>query len=105
MWLGVMAAAKSILSHCSMSQAVVVLFLLALMAHTQVVQSQNCTAELIDLNSCAPYVVPGATASPNSQCCSAVREVNHDCLCNTMRIVSQIPTQCNLPPITCVPGP
>ncbi|XVF53659.1 hypothetical protein PTKIN_Ptkin05aG0116500 [Pterospermum kingtungense] len=63
---------------------------------------QSCTNQLANLNVCAPFVVPGATlTTPSSECCGALQSVQHDCICSTLRISSQLPSQCNLPPLTC----
>lgn len=102
----IMAAIKYSLVSLSSQAAVLLLFLVvALAAQAQTAQAQSCTAELNNLNVCAPYVVPGATnAMPNADCCGALRGVHHDCLCSTLRIASQLPSQCNLPPLTCGNG-
>jgi hypothetical protein len=101
-----MAAVKYSLVCISSQAAVVLLFLVvALAAQAQTAQAQSCTAELNNLNVCAPYVVPGAAnAIPNADCCGALRGVHHDCLCSTLRIASQLPSLCNLPPLTCGNG-
>ncbi|PKI35794.1 stamen-specific protein FIL1 [Punica granatum] len=64
--------------------------------------SQSCPAQLSNLNVCAPFVVPGApTTAPSSDCCNALQSVSHDCLCSTLRIASRLPTQCQIPPLSC----
>ncbi|MCD7469460.1 hypothetical protein HAX54_008511 [Datura stramonium] len=86
--------------------SVVSLFLLALLV--QIVlqsrvtecQAQTCSASLANLNVCAPFVVPGAPTA-SAECCSALQSIDHDCMCNTIRISAQITSQCNLPPLTC----
>ncbi|XWS37780.1 hypothetical protein CRYUN_Cryun19dG0074500 [Craigia yunnanensis] len=85
------------------SQAAALLLLLAVAAvQTQTVKAQSCTNQLTNLNVCAPFVVPGATeTNPSSECCGALQSVQHDCLCSTLRIGSQLPSQCNLPPLNC----
>ncbi|XWS50580.1 hypothetical protein CRYUN_Cryun12cG0098900 [Craigia yunnanensis] len=85
------------------SQAAALLLLLAVAAvQTQTAKAQSCTNELTNLNVCAPFVVPGATeTNPSSDCCGAIRSVQHDCLCSTLRIASRLPSQCNLPPLNC----
>lgn len=70
------------------------------MGEAQQVQS-TCSSSLSTLNVCAPYVVPGASSNPSSECCGALQAVTHDCLCSTLRIASRIPVQCNLPPLNC----
>ncbi|GMH09012.1 hypothetical protein Nepgr_010852 [Nepenthes gracilis] len=96
-----MAAAKSLVSQ--RSKAALPLMLIAAVALLQVTRTraQSCTAELTDLNVCAPFVVPGANGSPTSDCCGALQSVHRDCLCDTLRIASRLPSMCNLPPITC----
>ncbi|KAJ9539675.1 hypothetical protein OSB04_026181 [Centaurea solstitialis] len=59
---------------------------------------QTCPNQLETLNVCAPFVVPGSTnLIPSSDCCVALEAVDHSCLCNTIRVASTLPTQCNLP--------
>lgn len=97
-----MAATKSLVSLSS--RATLVFTLIALVVQTQVaqLQAQTCSAQLGNLNSCAPFVLPGATnTNPSSECCSALQSLEHDCLCNTIRISARIPSQCNLPPLSC----
>ncbi|EYU19525.1 hypothetical protein ABFS82_06G111600 [Erythranthe guttata] len=85
----------------------VVMIIVVLLAHeTQIMtrtQAQStCASTLASLNVCAQFVVPGGgAATPSPDCCGALQAVNHDCLCSTLRIASRIPTQCNLPPLTC----
>ncbi|KZV41042.1 hypothetical protein F511_14018 [Dorcoceras hygrometricum] len=78
---------------------------IVLVAQSQMVPqslAQTCSASLPNLNVCAPFVLPGATATaPSPDCCNALQSIEHDCLCNTIRIASRIPAQCNLPPLTC----
>ncbi|KAI4363645.1 hypothetical protein MLD38_019836 [Melastoma candidum] len=58
--------------------------------------------ELTNLNVCAPFVVPGARGiTPSNDCFSAVQSIQHDCLCNTLRIASRLPAMCQPPPLTC----
>ncbi|KAL3652374.1 Guanine nucleotide-binding protein alpha-3 subunit [Castilleja foliolosa] len=67
-----------------------------------ITQAQDtCTTSLNSLNVCAPFVVPGASTNPSSDCCGALQAVDHECLCSTMRVAARIPAQCNLPPLTC----
>ncbi|KAI4347511.1 hypothetical protein L6164_008321 [Bauhinia variegata] len=90
------------------SQAALVLLLVAaitLGTKTQMAESQSsggCTSQLTNLNTCAPFVVPGApNTNPSTDCCGALRAVDQDCLCSTIRIASQLPSQCQLPPLAC----
>nr|XP_043633765.1 stamen-specific protein FIL1-like [Erigeron canadensis] len=79
--------------------ALLALLVLALVVGTH---GQTCPNQLGNLNVCAPFVLPGSTnnSTPNSECCSALQTVDLDCLCNTIRIASLLPAQCNLP-VTC----
>ncbi|KAF4371790.1 hypothetical protein CsatB_002955 [Cannabis sativa] len=71
-----------------------------MMDHTA--QAQVCSTQLGNLNVCAPFVVPGASVPhPTSECCVALGALNHDCICNTMRIASQLPSLCNIPAVPC----
>ncbi|KAJ0466196.1 putative bifunctional inhibitor/plant lipid transfer protein/seed storage helical [Helianthus annuus] len=80
------------------SQVILVLLIVALVARTH---GQTCPNQLGTLNVCAPFVVPGSTdATPSSECCLALQSVDRDCLCNTVRIATTLPTQCNFP-VTC----
>ncbi|KAJ6672040.1 PROTEIN YY1 [Salix viminalis] len=86
------------------SPAALLLLLVALAVQTQLSQSQQCTSQLNSLNICAPFVVPGApNTNPSSDCCNAIGALQHDvdCLCSTLQIAARLPSQCNLPPITC----
>lgn len=83
----------------------VIILIVALSGAANVVRSQappppSCSTELINLNVCAPYVVPG-NGQPSADCCNALQSVNHDCLCNTIRIASSLPTACSLPALNC----
>ncbi|KAK7380264.1 hypothetical protein VNO78_32772 [Psophocarpus tetragonolobus] len=83
---------------------IAVLVLLVVAHGTQMVKAQNraCTDELSNLNVCAPFVVPGAAnTNPSATCCSALRAVDHQCLCNTLRIASQLPSLCQIPSFAC----
>ncbi|CAN1267340.1 Stamen-specific protein FIL1 [Linum perenne] len=84
----------------SSSSSVAVLLLLLLVATAT---AQECPTQLGNLNVCGPFVVPGA-ASPSSECCSAVKSVQHDCLCSTLQITARLPSLCGLPPLGC-PAP
>ncbi|XP_055815286.1 protein 108-like [Solanum dulcamara] len=93
-----MAAVKS-----SSIVSLLLLCLLVIVLQTRVIEcqpQQTCTASLTNLNVCAPFLVPGSPTA-STECCMALQSVNHDCMCNTMRIAAQIPSQCNLPPLSC----
>ncbi|XP_011101182.1 stamen-specific protein FIL1 [Sesamum indicum] len=81
--------------------------LVALVSQSQLItaqfQAQTCSSSLSSLNVCAPFAVPGSSSSttPSPECCGALQAIDHDCMCSTLRIASQIPTQCNLPPLNC----
>ncbi|PIN11929.1 hypothetical protein CDL12_15472 [Handroanthus impetiginosus] len=88
----------------SMKSVFPLVILIVLMSHNQFVtksDAQSCSSTLSSLNICAPSVVPGASTTPSSDCCAALQSVDRDCMCNTLRIASQIPTKCNLPPLNC----
>lgn len=97
-----MAAIKSLVSLSFQAQAALLLLLVALAAQAQMSLSQSCSAQLSNLNICAPFVVPGAAnTNPSTECCGALQSVQQDCLCNTLRIASRLPSQCNLPAHSC----
>ncbi|KAI7731940.1 hypothetical protein M8C21_008952 [Ambrosia artemisiifolia] len=80
------------------NQLTFVLLIVSLVARTH---GQACPNQLGNLNVCTPFVVPGSTnVVPSSECCSALQSVDRDCLCNTIRIATSLPTQCNFP-VTC----
>lgn len=99
-----MAGVKSMMS---LRSQVAVLLLLAVALGTEMEMggaqnSDGCSNQLNNLNACAPFVVPGApNTNPSPDCCGALQAVNHDCLCNTLRIASQLPSQCQLPSPRC----
>ncbi|KAL2556031.1 Uncharacterized protein Fot_00770 [Forsythia ovata] len=98
-----MAAMKSVfsLSFCS-KWLVVVLMALVLQNKMAQSQAQTCSNSLANLNVCAPFVVPGvANTSPTPDCCTALQGLEHDCICNTLRIAARLPAQCNLPSLSC----
>ncbi|GAV72489.1 LTP_2 domain-containing protein [Cephalotus follicularis] len=97
-----MASLKCLVS-VTCQVALLLLLLIALAVQTHMAQAQtSCTSELSNLNVCAPFVVPGATnTNPSADCCGALQSVQHDCLCNTLRIAARLPSQCNLPPLSC----
>ncbi|KAG9146260.1 hypothetical protein Leryth_007963 [Lithospermum erythrorhizon] len=71
--------------------------------HNVKAQPQNsCSTSLGNLNVCAPFVVPGAlNTNPSHDCCNALQAIDHDCLCNSLRVTARLPSQCNLPSISC----
>ncbi|XP_020220998.1 stamen-specific protein FIL1 [Cajanus cajan] len=82
--------------------AVLLVLVVAHGTHMARAQSGACSNELANLNVCAPFVVPGAAnTNPNAACCNALHSVDRDCLCNTIRVASQLPSQCQLPPLAC----
>ncbi|XP_052181029.1 protein MEN-8 [Diospyros lotus] len=98
-----MASTKPLRSLIS-SRATMFLFVVAaaaLAVPTQVAEAQaGCTSQLGSLNVCAPFVLPGAS-SPSAECCTALQGIDHECLCNTLRISARLPSSCNLPPLAC----
>ncbi|PON50836.1 FHY3/FAR1 family [Parasponia andersonii] len=79
-----------------------VVLVIAVVVMAQTAEAQVCSSQLSNLNVCAPFVVPGsANPQPSSNCCSALGAVNHDCLCNTLRIASRLPALCNIPALAC----
>ncbi|KAF3641063.1 Stamen-specific protein FIL1 [Capsicum annuum] len=84
---------------------IVFIVLLAVVLQSAVIECQGqmtCSASLSNLNVCAPFVVPGLTnPNPSAECCTAIQSVDHDCFCNTLRISARLPSQCNLPPLSC----
>ncbi|MBA0740828.1 hypothetical protein Gogos_014014 [Gossypium gossypioides] len=99
----IMVSLKSLVSLSSRSAAVALLvWVVSVAMQTHTTNAQSCPTELTSLNVCAPFVVPGAAvANPSIDCCNALQSVHHDCLCSTLRIASRLPSQCNLPPLTC----
>ncbi|OVA14153.1 Bifunctional inhibitor/plant lipid transfer protein/seed storage helical domain [Macleaya cordata] len=81
--------------------AALLLILMALSAEIKTVRSQSCVGQLSNLNTCAPFVVPGQSAIPSAECCSALQEVDQGCLCSTLQIAARMPVACRLPAITC----
>ncbi|KAL0749883.1 hypothetical protein Bca101_031886 [Brassica carinata] len=66
------------------------------------VDGQSCNTHLSGLNVCGEFVVPGAdTTNPSAECCNALEAVPSDCICNTFRIASRLPTRCNIPTLSC----
>ncbi|GMN44648.1 hypothetical protein TIFTF001_013845 [Ficus carica] len=94
-----MASSKS-LSYQTGLLVLLVTVLVAQQSHTA--EAQVCSSQLNNLNVCAPFVVPGAAdPQPSPECCTALRSVDHDCVCNTLRIASRLPSLCNIPAIAC----
>ncbi|XP_019095837.1 PREDICTED: protein 108-like [Camelina sativa] len=80
---------------------VAVMVMLVVMAAT-VVDGQSCNAQLSGLNVCGEFVVPGADrTNPSAECCNALEAVPNECLCNTFRIASRLPSRCNIPTLSC----
>ncbi|XVF50776.1 hypothetical protein PTKIN_Ptkin04bG0130700 [Pterospermum kingtungense] len=99
-----MAVVKSLVSMGLQAAAAALLVLVAVAAvQSQTVKAQSCVTELSNLNVCAPFVLPGTsdTTTPSPACCGALQSVQHDCICSTLRISSQLPSRCNLPPLNC----
>lgn len=93
----IMSALKSLVSLSS--QAALLFLLTALAMQTKTAEAQNCPG-LNNLTSCQAFLLPGA-ANPTTACCNALQGVQHDCVCNALRIAQSLPTKCNLPPLTC----
>ncbi|PKA52771.1 Protein MEN-8 [Apostasia shenzhenica] len=88
----------------TLSAFLVVLLAVAGAGRQAAAQTANCSAGLSDLTVCAPFVVPGAAGGPpipSAQCCSALKGVNRECLCNTLDIISKLPSTCSLPAVSC----
>nr|Q43533.1 RecName: Full=Protein LIM1; Flags: Precursor [Lilium longiflorum]BAA04831.1 ORF [Lilium longiflorum] len=83
----------------SLATAILVVLLLAALSREG--RSQNCSAAIGELMTCGPYVLPGNNGAPSEQCCSALRAVNHGCLCETINIISSLPDHCSLPAVNC----
>lgn len=87
-----------------MALVLVMIAVLQISDHQVQAQGANSSGTISDLDVCAPFVVPGATnTNPSADCCATLQSIDHDCYCNTLRITAQIPTHCNLPPLSC-PG-
>ncbi|KAL5567818.1 hypothetical protein UlMin_024393 [Ulmus minor] len=85
----------------SVSQAALVVLGIALIAMVQSGEAQVCTTQLNSLNVCGQFVLPGANSQPSTECCSALRSVDHDCFCNTLRIAARLPSLCDIQPLSC----
>jgi hypothetical protein len=88
--------------------AMLVLVFVALLLQTQVSKSQTdqrCAAAMGNVNTCAPFLLPGAANEvPSQECCTALQAVDQGCICSTIQIASRLPSKCNLPPLTCPGG-
>ncbi|CAN8252684.1 unnamed protein product [Cochlearia groenlandica] len=74
----------------------------ALVLVVTTVNGQSCNTHLSGLNACGEFVVPGADkTNPSAECCNALEAVPSECLCNTLRIASRLPTRCNIPTLSC----
>lgn len=81
---------------------VLMILMVTLVMQSRLVFSQNCSANLGALTTCAAYVLPGGPQGPPSaECCGALRAVDRTCLCSTVDIINRIPRDCNLPVVTC----
>nr|GMC93005.1 protein 108-like [Ipomoea batatas] len=84
--------------------AVVLLVATALQSREAEAQTaaDTCATQLGNINVCAPFVMPGMAASnPSADCCTALQSVDRDCICNTLRVSARLPSQCNIPPLSC----
>lgn len=95
-----MAALKCVLS------LVLLAILITAVLQSQVIESeeqqQTCLASLGNLNVCTPFVLPGAlNTTPSTDCCAALQSLDHDCICNTLRVAASLPSHCNLSPVSC----
>ncbi|KAL5546882.1 hypothetical protein UlMin_006569 [Ulmus minor] len=54
-------------------------------------EAQDCTTQQNNLNVCSQFVVLGSNSQPNTDCCSALRFIDHDCFYNTLRITFSFP--------------
>lgn len=91
---------KSVTSLNFNFRAVLVVAFLTLVLQNHMGESQTCPLSLSNLQQCFPYVNPGAPP-PSPGCCDAIKNVDVNCLCNTMQIARNLPSKCNLAPITC----
>ncbi|CAN7066355.1 unnamed protein product [Brassica rapa subsp. trilocularis] len=92
----------SISSSSKSSTIMKVVVMVAVVLVATVVDGQSCNTHLSGLNVCGEFVVPGAdTTNPSAECCNALEAVPSDCICNTFRIASRLPTRCNIPTLSC----
>ncbi|CAG7880227.1 hypothetical protein BRARA_C01441 [Brassica rapa] len=95
-------ALSSSSSKSSLAMIMKVAALVALVLVATEVDGQSCNRHLSGLNVCGEFVVPGADkTNPSAECCSALEAVPSECLCNTMRIASRLPTRCSIPTLSC----
>ncbi|KAL5546885.1 hypothetical protein UlMin_006572 [Ulmus minor] len=76
----------------SVSKAALLVLGIALIVMVQSSETQVCLTQLNNLNVCGQFVVPGSNSQPSTECCSALRSVDRDCFCNTLRITSRFPS-------------
>ncbi|KAH0660550.1 hypothetical protein KY289_029298 [Solanum tuberosum] len=70
--------------------------------HADSGQPQTCLASLGNLNVCSPFVLPGpSNMTPSTECCAALQSLDHECICNTVRVAARLPSHCNLSAISC----
>ncbi|VVB15677.1 unnamed protein product [Arabis nemorensis] len=94
-------AASSSSSKSSLATIMKVAVMVALVL-VVTVDGQSCNVHLSGLNSCGEFVVPGADkTNPSAECCTALEAVPSECLCNTLRIASRLPSRCNIPTLSC----
>ncbi|XP_059669356.1 stamen-specific protein FIL1-like [Cornus florida] len=96
-----MAGLKSVVSLSSRATLLFIMLAVLTRAVQSQPQNQGCSAQLSNLNVCAPFVVPGANTTPSRECCGALQAVDNDCICSTLRISARLPSQCNIPAATC----
>ncbi|XP_018476792.1 stamen-specific protein FIL1 [Raphanus sativus] len=95
-------AASSSSSKSSLAMLMKVAMLVALVLVATVADGQSCNRHLSGLNVCGEFVVPGADkTNPSAECCNALEAVPSECLCNTLRIASRLPTRCSIPTLSC----
>ncbi|KAI3957227.1 hypothetical protein MKW98_012102 [Papaver atlanticum] len=89
---------KSGVSSPYYSSAALFLIPMTFGAEIKSVRSQSCLQDITNLNACASFFLPGqADALPTAECCSAVQQVDQNCICNTVRIIARLPSACHLP--------
>ncbi|EOA14892.1 hypothetical protein CARUB_v10028221mg [Capsella rubella] len=94
--------ADSSSSSKSIIMKVAVMVIMLVVVATTVVNGQSCNTQLSGLNVCGEFVVPGADSrNPSAECCNALEAVPNECLCNTFRIASRLPSRCNIPTLSC----
>ncbi|KAI3425385.1 uncharacterized protein J3R85_010293 [Psidium guajava] len=86
-------------SMASVQAKLLMMFLLAswrLRPKVGKVRAQSCSTQMAGLNVCAPFVMPGTSKGPSTECCGALQAVEHDCLCSTLRVATSLPSACHL---------